>query len=156
MRFLASIFLSTTLLLSTMGLSVWKHYCGGELAHAQVVTTHTPEKHCEADQKKQHCQNCEDQEKTPGHCEKEEQPAQHKGNCCNNEVETLKVADPFLAVSHAFQVNLTPTLIALKPYRASLSGTAFNTTPHNYRNSLSHALPAVTHGIRVFVQSFQL
>ena len=156
MRFLASIFLSTTLLLSTTGLSVWKHYCGGELAHAEVVTTQTPEKHCGADQEKQHCQNCEDQEETPGHCQKEEQPAQHKGNCCNNEVETLKVADPFLAVSHAFQVNLTPVLIALKPYWNSLSDTAFNTTTHLSRNPVSHALPAVTPGIRVFVQSFQL
>lgn len=156
MRFLVTILLSTTLLLSTTGLSVWKHYCGGELAHTQVVTAQTPTQHCDQEQSKTQCQHCEEEQKAPDHCEQEEQPAQHQSDCCNNEVETLKVADPFLAVSHTFQVNLTPTLIALKPYWTSISGTEFNIAAHNYLNPLPHALPAVTTGIRVFVQSFQL
>lgn len=155
MRFLTIICLSLTLLLSTTGLSVWKHYCGGKLAHTEVMTTPTTTKHCQEEQMQQ-CAHCENQTEVPGHCEEKEQPAPSKGNCCNNEVETLKVEDAFLAVSHSFQVNLTPVLIALKPYSASLSDTAINTTAHSYESHLSHTLSATTPGIRVFVQSFQL
>ncbi len=142
-------------LVSTTGISLLKHYCGGELAHMEVVTTSTTDHFCVSEQMLS-CSHCEDQTSTGGHCEKEQSSDQHNRNCCDNKIKTLKVEDAFLAVSHTFQVILEPVFFALKPYQPSLLEQDFHSGSPYYQAPPSHALPTATRGLRVFVQSFQL
>jgi hypothetical protein len=155
MRLIATTFLSLTLLLSTTGLSVVKHYCGEDLAHTRVVTTHNPGHNCQAEQQPS-CAHCEEQKQSSHPCEQGASSEQQAHDCCDNEIETLKVEDPFLAVSQTFPVNLEALFLALKPYCPSFQDTDFTSSSDNYQNPPSHALPPATRGLRVFVQSFQL
>ena len=154
MKSFTAIILSLSLLVSTTGLSVLKHYCGGELAKTQVLATQNHgEKSCAEHKQQTDCPHCET-EKHACHKKSGEKQEEKPHNCCDNEVEQFKVEDQFVFTSLNFKVVLNS--IAITPVLKQ----AFNGLTHNLNLNLNHYLRAKLPNeysapeLRVSIQSF--
>lgn len=154
MKAFTSILLSLSLLVSTTGLSVLKHYCGGELAATQVLAPHHNEQEtCEDHQHETNCPHCET-EKHSCHKQSGEKQKEKSHNCCDNEVQQFKVHDQFVFTSLNFKTQLTA--ITITPILSlALHNNHFNFTP-NLKHYLREKLPNsyIAPELRVSIQSF--
>lgn len=156
MRSLTAIFLSLSLLASTTGLSVLKHYCGGELAATKVMTTHhTSDKPCQEHNHQSDCHHCQNQEKQGCHNSSNHNKDHAKShNCCDNKVQQFKVEDQFVFSSSNFRVILNA--ITIQPIVFEAFQALTHTHTFNLKQYLRAQLPQTYRApeLSVLIQSF--
>jgi len=158
MNSLTAIFLSLSLLASTTGLSVLKHYCGGELAATKVMATHhISEKPCQEHDHQSDCGHCEKQEKQGcrNNSNHNKNHSKKSHNCCDNEVQQFKVEDQFVFSANTFKVILNS--IPLSPVlNLSLNLDHNLSLTHNLNHYCKLKIPDSLNPpeLSVFIQSF--
>ncbi|ADR22096.1 hypothetical protein MATR_02670 [Marivirga tractuosa] len=132
-----SITLLFILLIGNSGLAVATHYCGGSAVESQFVLGHA-ELNCGMSDMDKICENGSSEEKQI-----------KKKPCCENEYQSLEMADEFQHQVFGSSLNLE----FISTFVVTFTGRSFLSTKHKAEFT-NYAPPLIERDIPVLVQSF--